>query len=354
MKESGRSLYELSGPGMIPWDQIGAPLQKLMAEREQELRESFKAENEEEWNAVQSPYGNVDPHRAVREEYERDKVEGCVLEMQDKQKPRPWIVCDTPNPQFYDFNNYRIQPHWRERKALAEGRTVLIADKEDDSNWSDIPQGFEDWENPKFLFEILPLDFLRPPDGRTLHNPENVTAEQVGPKHRLLLPEEVDDRHFDIADVWYGKSNWGKCLGVRPNEHDSKHTFRVPASTPWPPHKWQAAMDARAAGKPIEWRTCFWDKSWSDWQLWTNSENPHWWDPDLEYRPAPEPQYRPWTFETCPLGLVLTRKGIRVQGQITGKDIVHLHVFGRHLPYGEVFEDWTQLDGTPAGEQRHV
>ena len=75
--------------------------------------------------------------------------------------------------------------------------------------------------------QIRPI-LATPPDGRSLHNPSNLTAEQVGVGYRLLLPAEVDCRYTGDADIW--SSGW--CYGASGGSPDK--TYRVPLSTPWP------------------------------------------------------------------------------------------------------------------------
>jgi hypothetical protein len=69
------------------------------------------------------------------------------------------------------------------------------------------------------------------------HNPENLTRQQVGEEHRLLLPEEVDGRFGE------DNQNNGQCLAssktdaiwvgeIEGNMRD--FTYRVPLATPLP------------------------------------------------------------------------------------------------------------------------
>lgn len=65
--------------------------------------------------------------------------------------------------------------------------------------------------------------------GKKWHNPDNITAEQLGDGFRLLLPEEVDGRHASIAEVWDRHNvEWGHAATAVAEFC----TYRVPISTP--------------------------------------------------------------------------------------------------------------------------
>lgn len=65
------------------------------------------------------------------------------------------------------------------------------------------------------------------------HNPDNVTAEQLGPDHRFLLPEEVDGRFEGVAEIWSTAcSHW--VPNYKALARNKNHTYRVPKSTPLP------------------------------------------------------------------------------------------------------------------------
>jgi hypothetical protein len=113
---------------------------------------------------------------------------------------------------------------------------------------------------------------------KDFHNPENLTCQQVGDKHRLLLHEEIDGRFGcegqDIAEFWSIPErvfNGGDLVGAR----YSFSVYRVPLATPlpdgavltsneccWaddavqpePQEEWAAEKAAFAAGEEIEWR----------------------------------------------------------------------------------------------------
>lgn len=91
--------------------------------------------------------------------------------------------------------------------------------------------------SPTYVFTYqhgeIRIVFATPPDGRHLHNPDNLDAEQVGVGWRLTLAGE---RHHDQAQLW----NYADKLWVeKPHFADgafytSVHTYRVPLSVPWP------------------------------------------------------------------------------------------------------------------------
>ncbi len=82
-----------------------------------------------------------------------------------------------------------------------------------------------------YEIRIKPLDFARPPYEATLHNPQNLTSDQVVKGYRLMLPEEVDGRHNEICEMWLiSRGDWSSfCHGA-----DYKFTYRLPLSVPWP------------------------------------------------------------------------------------------------------------------------
>lgn len=88
------------------------------------------------------------------------------------------------------------------------------------------------------MIRIKPMEHLRPPwakDDSCLHNPDNLTPEQVGKGYRLLLPKEVDGRFgingSAIAHIFNPPHGpWSNyCDGA-----GRECTYRVPSSVPWP------------------------------------------------------------------------------------------------------------------------
>lgn len=79
---------------------------------------------------------------------------------------------------------------------------------------------------------IAPVALAQDPHGRPLHNPDQLSAEQVGEGYRLLLPEEVDGRHSAAGNgqMWIREGwNISGAYGNNPTR-----TYRVPISAPWP------------------------------------------------------------------------------------------------------------------------
>lgn len=78
-----------------------------------------------------------------------------------------------------------------------------------------------------------------PPDGRPLHNPDNLTAEQVEVGYRLLTEDEFqEDAHLQHQEWWsisvQPKSWMVEDLGrSRSPELNFGTTYRLPLSVPW-------------------------------------------------------------------------------------------------------------------------
>lgn len=73
------------------------------------------------------------------------------------------------------------------------------------------------------------LALATPPDGRPLHNPDNLTAEQVGTGFRLGLP---DESAYQAHEYWEGEWFVGTPQSVAFGSF--KASCRIPLSTPWP------------------------------------------------------------------------------------------------------------------------
>jgi hypothetical protein len=67
-----------------------------------------------------------------------------------------------------------------------------------------------------------------PPDNRPLHNPDNLTAEQVGLGYRLAMQ---DESALQPHEVWSG-SSWFKALPGPDSLGSYNSTYRLPL--PWP------------------------------------------------------------------------------------------------------------------------
>ena len=74
-------------------------------------------------------------------------------------------------------------------------------------------------------FEIRPI-LATPPDGRPLHNPDNLTAEQVELGWRLTIANETPT----LKEYWHKtERRWFKAIF-----NDETVTYRTPLSVPWP------------------------------------------------------------------------------------------------------------------------
>ena len=128
-----------------------------------------------------------------------------------------------------------------------------------------------------------------PPDGRPLHNPDNLTAEQVGLGYRLTLVDEETNKDEALQDFW-NKCKWmtsgrvySDTFGEAPNH---RITYRLPLSVPWPEVKadpYAELKAAHAAGKAIE--TQMPNGEWFDYK----PGDPQWNLQPECYRIKPEP-----------------------------------------------------------------
>lgn len=107
-----------------------------------------------------------------------------------------------------------------------------------------------------------------PPDGRPLHNPDNLTAEQVGVGKRLFLVGEDANKCVDQQEKWKD-GEWVNSGVIFSGKIMEKHgTYRLPLSVPWPeapkPDPYADLKAAHAAGKVIQsfnrergiWQNC--------------------------------------------------------------------------------------------------
>lgn len=125
----------------------------------------------------------------------------------------------------------------------------LVADILEHSHPCEIKTSLAGWSyyNPqeygKNQFETLLLGYLgssceirlalaQPPKGLTLHNLDNLTAEQVGVGYRLVTKEDSTDQPHELWSCW----GWtAACLA--PDETFERYparTYRFPLSVPWP------------------------------------------------------------------------------------------------------------------------
>lgn len=120
-----------------------------------------------------------------------------------------------------------------------------------------------------------------PPDGRPLHNPDNLTAEQVEAGWRLFLLGEYTNKCVDQQEKWKD-GKWVHSGAIFSKTITGKHTtYRVPLSVPWPEvpksDPYAELKAAHAAGKAIEYRD-----AGTQW-LWQLCTKPGWFS-DAEYR----------------------------------------------------------------------
>jgi hypothetical protein len=191
-----------------------------------------------------------------------------------------------------------------------------------------------------------------PPDGRPLHNPDNLTAEQVGVGYRLLLPVELDGRHKKACEVWNGKNDWsGEHLAFARYKFLS---YRLPLSVPWPepekPDLYAELKAAHAAGKVVQVIDC---------GKWLDLPTPNWCEPVGRYRikptesakpepadPYAEPQTKtvPLDPEDVPPGSVFGKHD-RISftwHQVIGvhKSTIKLSINAGTYAYEQLVEDW--------------
>lgn len=133
-------------------------------------------------------------------------------------------------------------------------------------------------------FPIRPI-LATPPDNRPLHNPDNLTAEQVGLGKRLTL---VAEPIHPEAEIWQRLTkDWSPRDQIFSGEAYSEGgTYRLPLSVPWPEVKadpYAELKAAHAAGEAIEAQMP--NGEWFDY----NPEKPQWNLQPECYRIKPEP-----------------------------------------------------------------
>ena len=125
-----------------------------------------------------------------------------------------------------------------------------------------------------------------PPDNRPLHNPDSLTAEQVGVGYRLALPgESAASPH----DFWDGNT-WKKAKLLGPAIFAwCCRSCRLPISAPWPEpvDPYAELKAAHAAGKVIQYRA-----TRGDWSDWPKDQNPDWLALNTLWRIKPEPAFQ--------------------------------------------------------------
>jgi hypothetical protein len=157
-------------------------------------------------------------------------------------------------------------------------------------------------------FPIRPI-LATPPDGRPLHNPDNLTVEQVGLGYRLALIDEKTNENEALQEFW-NKGEWmtsgrvySDTFGEAPNH---RITYRLPLSVPWPEVKadpYAELKAAHAAGKAIEVQMP--SGEWFDY----NPDKPQWNLQPECYRIKPEPP--PFQLPPPPPGMRWHRRTTR-------------------------------------------
>jgi len=136
--------------------------------------------------------------------------------------------------------------------------------------------------------KIRPI-LATPPDNRPLHNPDKLTAEQVGVGYRLALIDEKTNENEALQEFW-NKGEWmtsgrvySDTFGEAPNH---RTTYRLPLTVPWPEVKadpYAELKAAKKAGKAIEAQMP--NGEWFDY----NPGDPQWNLQPECYRIKPEP-----------------------------------------------------------------
>lgn len=136
--------------------------------------------------------------------------------------------------------------------------------------------------------EIRPI-LATPPDGRPLHNPDNLTVEQVGLGYRLARIDEKTNENEALQEFW-NKGEWmtsgrvySDTFGEAPNH---RITYRLPLTVPWPEVKadpYAELKAAKKAGKAIEAQMP--NGEWFDYK----PDEPQWNLQPECYRIKPEP-----------------------------------------------------------------
>jgi len=147
------------------------------------------------------------------------------------------------------------------------------------------------------------LVLATPPDNRKLHNPSNLTAEQVGAGWRLLVVGEVMPEGYEywLRNRW---STDGNFVGETVPDKNPEVSCRVPLSTPWPEavDPYAELKAAHKEGKALERWT-------SNVNGWLPCLSPAWLGNPDQYRIKPDPVLIDLTPDDVPPGTVLRGAG---------------------------------------------
>ena len=150
-----------------------------------------------------------------------------------------------------------------------------------------------------------------PPDNRPIHNPDNLTAEQVGVGYRLVCHD--DKTCEDKLEKWIG-DEWVVVRGPI-GQLSFRHcasTYRLPISVPWPEpvDPYAELKAAQAAGKVIE---VFVEDDEYGPDRWSKKESGGWPSPPESYRIKPTESAKPdalaFTLPPPPPGMRWHREG---------------------------------------------
>jgi hypothetical protein len=92
------------------------------------------------------------------------------------------------------------------------------------------PMVATEWMPPEY--EVRPV-LATPPDGKPLHNPDNLSAEQVGLGYRLLTEQEIATHQNPVTEFLGGGGEWLTIAYAEPKHYDNS-SYRLPLSVPWP------------------------------------------------------------------------------------------------------------------------
>jgi len=171
-----------------------------------------------------------------------------------------------------------------------------------------------DFDSPIYQIQCdntIRLALATPGDGRPLHNPDNLTAEQVGAGWRLALENEDSSNFY----FWRSGFGWASPEGIIKSNLENK-SRRTQLSTPWPekpkPDPYaelkSAHKAAHKAGKVIQYRSKPEFKGLPiDWEDMTLP--PSFCMDGYDFRIKPEPVMIPLGPDDCPPGSVFRGVG---------------------------------------------
>lgn len=145
-----------------------------------------------------------------------------------------------------------------------------------------------EWVKPTIRTELhhvisdglaIRLAFATPPDGRPLHNPDNLTAEQVGVGYRLLTTEEIKAMQSGKKEYW-SRVTPGWSGVAYPTQFSRNDTYRLPLSVPWPEpaDPYAELKEAHVMGRVIQYRSL-------NCPEWQDQRSISWNPPDAPYKP---------------------------------------------------------------------